>query len=1077
MAAAALSRAQLRPLPRLVPVALQTPPDRVSCPGCAGWFRPGRNGAPHRNHRCPATPVTSQEPAAPPPPPSGAPPSAPSRSISENDWRFVGSLSFPDAFGFPARPQLYVDIPHALRPFVATALAIPLRRIVRSPMQVEGWYLLALFSLWVLPDPGRGGQSGLRETRRRLNLFKYGEWSKLHSEHLQRCTSHTRRHHSPAFPGRQNIEGHPPLHPNQAQPPPTISPSAIRRCLSLARSGQRGRAMAVLTSRPLAPSTQATVSSLQALHPTPSSSPPSWLPDFIPEIPFDLSMESFSLALRRAKARSSPGPSGMRYEHIKDCLEEGAPDGGFELLHSVVSFLAQGRAPPLVLFLLTSSTSLAITKGSNASDIRPIAVGEVLYRLTASAILKQESGVFRDSMVWQLAVGVPGGAEAGVFGVREGLKLKEGSAALQVDVRNAFNMVDRVAFWDFLREGSPRLQSLIPFLRGSYGAPSPLYYFLADEGDEGHSGGVATLWSHRGVRQGDPLGPALFAAAHQKALRPVSEQFESCMFPSFADDTHIVGPLHDVLAAFEAFCLKLVEIGLEVNLGKCRLYVPGGERVAGPEGVRIEEGGLEVLGVPVGDDTWVQAKYQDKVDPFVRGLGELGDLGDPQIAVQLLTHVARQRPSYLSRTLEPTPRWLELLEAFDTTLLAQLDSLIGTSLAYTLTDERARLQAQLPISRGGLGFTPSSAVAPAAFIAGAFAAAPIIHQYFGHHGPELLHHLHTTTSHSLSEASLLLPPCVQELIPPMQTLGDASNARIQDTLTSRLWKSRQDSLLRSSDDPKFQARFRSTGGTGAGGWLEVAPSTLATRVDPSAFSVGVRYRLGLPQPALAGIGQCRCGHGLGLEGQHLWSCAHGGERIALHDRVRDAVAGLGRAAGLKVFVEAQGLVERPNRALDSRGGVVDVVVVKDDGVLHLVDVVVADPCCDSYVERAARRDLAAAKVAIERKRNDYARRPEGSIFTPFALETFGALSSPADDLLKEFAQCASRRPGSAPYNVLLEYFRRRISVALLRGGSRCLLGRARSMYAQRCRSVGADLQGLSLSSAALCAQVTFARGG
>ncbi len=202
----------------------------------------------------------------------------------------------------------------------------------------------------------------------------------------------------------------------------------------------------------------------------------------------------------------------------------------------------------------------------------------------------------------------------------------------------------------------------------------------------------------------------------------------------------------------------------------------------------------------------------------------------------------------------------------------------------------------------------------------------------------------------------------------------------------------------------------------------------------------------------------------------------GGEKIAVHDRVRDVVASLGRAAGLKVFVEVRGLVTRPRQGLESGGGVVDVVLVRDDGTLQMVDVVVADPCCPSYVERASRRDLAAAAVAITRKEREYAGRLAGTSFTPFALESFGALSAPADSLLQELAACASRRSGSAPCAVLLEYFRRRVSVGLQRAESQCLLGRAHSLYAMRCRVVDLDRSGLPLSSAQLRAQVRLPHG-
>jgi hypothetical protein len=46
-----------------------------------------------------------------------------------------------------------------------------------------------------------------------------------------------------------------------------------------------------------------------------------------------------------------------------------------------------------------------------------------------------------------------------------------------------------------------------------------------------------------GTHQGDPLGWALFALTHFRALRSIANDFLSCLFPSIIDDIHIIGPL------------------------------------------------------------------------------------------------------------------------------------------------------------------------------------------------------------------------------------------------------------------------------------------------------------------------------------------------------------------------------------------------------------------------------------------------------------------------------------------------------------------------------------------------------
>jgi hypothetical protein len=46
----------------------------------------------------------------------------------------------------------------------------------------------------------------------------------------------------------------------------------------------------------------------------------------------------------------------------------------------------------------------------------------------------------------------------------------------------------------------------------------------------------------RGTYQGDPLRGALFVLAHFRTLHSIANCFPSCLFPSIASDTHIIGP-------------------------------------------------------------------------------------------------------------------------------------------------------------------------------------------------------------------------------------------------------------------------------------------------------------------------------------------------------------------------------------------------------------------------------------------------------------------------------------------------------------------------------------------------------
>jgi len=102
---------------------------------------------------------------------------------------------------------------------------------------------------------------------------------------------------------------------------------------------------------------------------------------------------------------------------------------------------------------------------------------------------------------------------------------------------NGFNLVSKgVIFQEFHALGGFIIQ-LIPFVRAFYEFESPLFY-----SHHNHDGDVMIIPSAMGTHQGDPLGGALFALIHLRALKFTTSHFPFCLFPCIANDTHIIDP-------------------------------------------------------------------------------------------------------------------------------------------------------------------------------------------------------------------------------------------------------------------------------------------------------------------------------------------------------------------------------------------------------------------------------------------------------------------------------------------------------------------------------------------------------
>ena len=70
--------------------------------------------------------------------------------------------------------------------------------------------------------------------------------------------------------------------------------------------------------------------------------------------------------------------------------------------------------------------------------------------------------------------------------------------------------------------------------------------------------------------------------------------------------------------------------------------------------------------VPVKTEEYVEDFLPSALEEDRRGLDQLQHLGDPQVAIRILTHVFAQRPSSLLRSCPPTPA--ECLRDYDSVL-------------------------------------------------------------------------------------------------------------------------------------------------------------------------------------------------------------------------------------------------------------------------------------------------------------------------------------------------------------------------------------------------------------------------
>ena len=126
---------------------------------------------------------------------------------------------------------------------------------------------------------------------------------------------------------------------------------------------------------------------------------------------------------------------------------------------------------------------------------------------------------------------------------------------LKLDMRNAFNSPRRDSFLSVARFRTPGLYSL---LWQAYSSPTRLFF-----GEEGFA-------SERGIQQGGPIGPALFALSVDEAARGVQSELNVWYFDDVTLRDLVVPLNHDDLVVLLE---RLRAIGLQVNGSKCDLTI------------------------------------------------------------------------------------------------------------------------------------------------------------------------------------------------------------------------------------------------------------------------------------------------------------------------------------------------------------------------------------------------------------------------------------------------------------------------------------------------------------------------
>ena len=400
-----------------------------------------------------------------------------------------------------------------------------------------------MFTRCVLPAvKNRADLSQARAVKDRLARWRGGEYTALWRE----AVDMTRRK------GRGKKK-------NKQQQNISLEESNAERSKRLIQQGEYTRGTQALMSAGLAEHTRDTIRIMREKHPAAQR------PLFQPSsdaVQLSFNAEQVRKAVMSFRKGSAPGPDGLRAEHLKVAIKLSTPGrqgAAEEALVKLVNVMAAGGVPDDVAPFLCGARLHAGNKKDGG--IRPIAVGNILRRLTAKCISRELSKKAANFLSpHQMGVGVRGGIEAIVHTVRQVMEEDKDAFLMQLDLVNAYNQVDRDHAFKEVEEHFPEM---LKWVMTCYKNQAQLIF------------GTSTIISWAGFHQGDPLASLLFSLCVHPIIKIIVERMPNLLVNAwFLDDGSMVGSLAQLRSVVDIVLQYGPARGLHLKPGKSKIYCP-----------------------------------------------------------------------------------------------------------------------------------------------------------------------------------------------------------------------------------------------------------------------------------------------------------------------------------------------------------------------------------------------------------------------------------------------------------------------------------------------------------------------
>ena len=897
-------------------------------------------------------------------------------------------------------------VPKAARAEFTRVFTSQCNRVAFNPEKISAWVLQLMFAKCILPAvKHRPDSNQSKAVKERLARWRRADYRALWEEAVEMTK----------LKGKSRKK----TQDQQISQEERNSQRASR----LAQQGEYTRACQAITSAGLAEHTAATVREMKAKHPPPLSPTSFQSQDDSPQMSF--SKEQVIKAIRSFKKGSAPGPDGLRAEHLKVAIKLSPPnrqDKAADAITKLVNTMGAGAVPLIVAPYLSGACLHAGLKKDGG--IRPIAVGNILRRLTSKCVMRGVADRAANLLgPHQLGVGVRGGLEAIIHSMRhvvEGGQVD--TMVLQLDLINAFNCCDCDSAFHVVEDIFP---DILQWVLTCYGSDAELIF------------GKTIISSTTGFHQGDPLAGFLFSLTLHPIVEMIQQQVPTLIANEwYLDDGGVAGQKEELQAVVDILLHHGPARGLILSTAancprpKSTIWYPCPTAAHLTNLDPLDRGiplviedGIVLLGSPIGSIEFEKQAINKRIDK-VREISEmLPRMKDAQSEYVLLRScLSIPKIMFTLRTTNPFHHQ-DLWQRFDNITRETISMILGVPV-----NDGQWLQAQLPVSKGGLGLRASMDHAPAAYISSLLSSQDLKESILSKSREECPPRISSALIDQLAmkmgeDTSIISIQSVPQKIISLKI--DLHNLQLLENNITGLGVTRD------------IARLASLGLPHSGDWLNVVPSpALGLHLRPAEFIVSVKYRLGMD--IFSRDGQCTaCPLHSDARGDHAISCGYEGERISRHNHLRDAIYNTAVQACLGPTREDRALIP----GSDARPA--DVLIPNWSGGRDTaMDVTVVNPLQAALVNIASTTPGHALTKRFNEKMTKHGEncRRAGMVFLPLPMETLGGWHDQTVSLVKRLGSALARQTGQDESEAI-RHFAQRLAVLLAKGNSALLLNR------------------------------------